>query len=138
MHEPDAPRRLQCGRLRHGTRSCPTSDGPQSCAEFPDRSPTIRPARLAPAVDRPPSGRALREAEARDAVTALATQAAAHASLDDPGAVAELLRELHAAGAEDAVTTLLARDPARLARSSPRRGTDICADQVKQPQLMTT
>ena len=38
--------------------------------------------------------------------------AVAHAILDDPGAVAELLRKLQAAGAQDQVTTLLDRDPA--------------------------
>ena len=52
-------------------------------------------------------------AGASDAVTALlARDPAGHASLDDPGGVAELLRVLRVAGASDAVTTLLARDPA--------------------------
>ena len=40
------------------------------------------------------------------------TRAAGHASLDDPGAVARLLQALGEAGASDAVTALLARDPA--------------------------
>ena len=44
--------------------------------------------------------------------TRAAQWAAGHASLDDPGGVAELLRVLRVAGASDAVTTLLARDPA--------------------------
>ena len=56
--------------------------------------------------------RALGEAGASDAVTALAARAAGHASLDDPRGVAALLRALGEAGASDAVTTLLARDPA--------------------------
>ena len=56
--------------------------------------------------------RALGEAGASDAVTALAARAAGHASLDDPGDVAALLRALGEAGASDAVTALLARDPA--------------------------
>jgi hypothetical protein len=38
--------------------------------------------------------------------------AVGHVSLDDPGAVAGLLRELRVAGASDAVAALLARDPA--------------------------
>ncbi|MFE0906105.1 hypothetical protein ACFW3Y_23025, partial [Streptomyces rochei] len=38
--------------------------------------------------------------------------AAAHASLDDPAAVARLLTELRGAGADEQVTVLLARDPA--------------------------
>jgi len=38
--------------------------------------------------------------------------AAAHAALDDPGAVADLLSALREAGATDQVTALLARDPA--------------------------
>jgi hypothetical protein len=54
----------------------------------------------------------LREAGASEAVTALATLAAGHVSLDDPSDVAELLRELRDAGASDAVIALLARDPA--------------------------
>src|ERR1019366_1066698 len=49
--------------------------------------------------------------------TRAARWAAGHASLDDPGAVALLLRALGEAGAGDAVTTLLARDPA--AHASP-------------------
>jgi hypothetical protein len=56
--------------------------------------------------------RALSEAGASGAVTALATRAAAQVSLDDPQAVASLLEELHEAGATDAVFALLARDPA--------------------------
>jgi hypothetical protein len=36
----------------------------------------------------------------------------AHAALDDPGAVAELLRKLRAAGAQDQAAALLDRDPA--------------------------
>jgi hypothetical protein len=47
-----------------------------------------------------------------EAVAAVAGRAAADASLEDPGAVAELLRELRAAGTGSAVTALLARDPA--------------------------
>ena len=38
--------------------------------------------------------------------------AVAHAALDDPGAVAELLRKLREADAQDQVTALLRRDPA--------------------------
>ena len=45
-------------------------------------------------------------------VTALAGRAAAHASLDDPGAVASLLDSLREAGAQEQVTALLRRDPA--------------------------
>jgi hypothetical protein len=44
--------------------------------------------------------------------TRAAQWAAGHASLDDPQAVAELLRALDAAGAGDAAAALLARDPA--------------------------
>ena len=44
--------------------------------------------------------------------TRAARWAAGHVSLGDPQAVAELLRELRAAGASDAATTLVARDPA--------------------------
>ncbi len=44
-----------------------------------------------------------------DAVTALAARAASHASLDNPWAVAGLLRELREAGDSDAVTALAAR-----------------------------
>ena len=55
---------------------------------------------------------ALREAGATGQVTALASRAAAHASLDDPGAVAGLLDALREAGATGQVTTLLDRDPA--------------------------
>ncbi len=44
--------------------------------------------------------------------TRAAQWAAGHASLDDPGDVAWLLRALGEAGASDAVTALLARDPA--------------------------
>jgi hypothetical protein len=44
--------------------------------------------------------------------TRAAHWAADHVSPDDPDAVAGLLRELRAAGASDAVTALLARDPA--------------------------
>ena len=51
----------------------------------------------------------LREAGASDAVTALADWAAGHASLDDPGGVALLLRGLGEAGASDAVTALADR-----------------------------
>ncbi len=54
----------------------------------------------------------MREAGASDAVTALATRAAGHTSLDDPWDVAWLLRALGEARASDAVTTLLAHDPA--------------------------
>jgi hypothetical protein len=47
---------------------------------------------------------------ASDAVTTLlARDAAGHASLDNPGDVAFLLRELGEAGASDAVTALAAR-----------------------------
>ena len=54
-----------------------------------------------------------REARFDDAVTTLlARDPARHVSLDQPWAVADLLRELDAAGASDAVTTLLVRDPA--------------------------
>jgi hypothetical protein len=56
--------------------------------------------------------RALREAGASEAVTALAARAAAQASLDDPYAVARLLGALREAGAGDAVRALLDRDPA--------------------------
>jgi hypothetical protein len=45
-------------------------------------------------------------------VARAARYAAGHASLDDPRAVAGLLREVRAAGAPDAVRALLARDPA--------------------------
>ena len=53
----------------------------------------------------------LRRVSPGDATRA-AHWAAGHASLDNPGAVAGLLRELGEAGASDAVAALLARDPA--------------------------
>ena len=42
----------------------------------------------------------------------LAGRAAAHAALDDPGAVARLLDRLREAGADEQAAALLARDPA--------------------------
>jgi hypothetical protein len=54
----------------------------------------------------------LREAGAREQVTALAQRAAAHAPLDDPADVAALLDSLRKAGAAEQVTALLHRDPA--------------------------
>jgi len=48
--------------------------------------------------------------------TRAAHWAAGQVSLDDPGAVTRLLRELREAGASDAVAALLARDPAAHAR----------------------
>ena len=53
----------------------------------------------------------LREAGAQDQATALAERAAAHVALDDPGAVASLLRELREAGAQDQATALEDRLP---------------------------
>jgi hypothetical protein len=46
-----------------------------------------------------------------EAVATVAARAAVHAGLEDPRAVAQLLRELRAAGTGSAVTTVLARDP---------------------------
>ena len=47
--------------------------------------------------------------------------AVAHAALDDPGAVAELLRKLREADAQDQVTVLLRRDPAaRVSFNDPK------------------
>ena len=65
---------------------------------------------------------ALREVGASPAACALADRAAGHASLDDPGAVASLLRELRAVSADDAVHTLLARDPSGHASFGDPRG----------------
>ena len=56
--------------------------------------------------------RALRLVGAGDAVTSLATRAAASISLESPRETAWLLEELQAAGAGDAIQVLLARDPA--------------------------
>ena len=65
---------------------------------------------------RPLGGRAAAAGAARgragDAAAALAARVAGQVSLDDPEAVAALLRALHEAGAGDAVAALLARDPA--------------------------
>ena len=54
----------------------------------------------------------LREAGAEEQAAALAERAAAHVSLDDPGAVAWLLDSLREAGAEEQAAALLRRDPA--------------------------
>jgi uncharacterized protein YidB (DUF937 family) len=54
----------------------------------------------------------LRRAEAWGAALAFASQAASRMSLDEPQAVVELLAELRQSGADDAVRTVLARDPA--------------------------
>ena len=56
--------------------------------------------------------RTLREAGAHDAAHALAMRAAGQASLGDAGDVAMLLQQLHMIGADNAVGTLLAREPA--------------------------
>ena len=50
-------------------------------------------------------------AGAHEAVTSLATRAAEGVSLEDPQGAAQLLEELRAAGAGDAVRALLARNP---------------------------
>ena len=55
------------------------------------------------------------EAEADYAAAVLAERAAASVNLDDPRAVAALLKVLRVTGADDAVSTLLARDPANQA-----------------------
>ena len=69
----------------------------------------------------------LRAAGAGDAVTTLlARDPAGQASLDDPGAVAALLRALRAAGAGDAVRALLARDPAATPASTTRGPSPSC------------
>lgn len=44
-------------------------------------------------------------------MTSLATRAAEGVSLEDPQGAAQLLEELHAAGAGDAIRALLARNP---------------------------
>ena len=54
----------------------------------------------------------LREAGAQEQVTALADHAAAHAPLNDPGAVDRLLGSLRVAGAPAQVTALVDRLPA--------------------------
>jgi hypothetical protein len=54
----------------------------------------------------------LQRVGATDQATSLATRAAAHAPLDDPGAVSWLLDALRGVSAIDQVTTLLHRDPA--------------------------
>jgi uncharacterized protein YidB (DUF937 family) len=64
---------------------------------------------------------ALRAAGAGQALTSLATRAAAGASLEDPRGVAQLLRELQAAGAGAALQALLARDPAGQVSVGPDR-----------------
>jgi hypothetical protein len=56
--------------------------------------------------------RALREAGARDQANALAGRAAAHATLDDPGAVARLLVRLQAPGTQNQADALAGRLPA--------------------------
>jgi uncharacterized protein YidB (DUF937 family) len=61
----------------------------------------------------------LHQVSAADAVRA-ARWAVGRASLDDPWEVARLLEALHAAGADDAVPTLLARDPGGQARLDHR------------------
>ena len=53
----------------------------------------------------------LRAAGAQDQAAALAERAAAHAALDDPGAVARLLDSLRAAGAQDQAAALADRLP---------------------------
>ena len=64
--------------------------------------------------------RHLRQVSPGDTIRA-AHWAAAHARLDDPRDVAGLLRELREAGADGAVTALLARDPASHARLDDAR-----------------
>jgi hypothetical protein len=54
----------------------------------------------------------LREAGADDQAAALASRAAAHAALDDAGAVARLLRSLREADAREQAATLAGRLPA--------------------------
>jgi uncharacterized protein YidB (DUF937 family) len=54
-----------------------------------------------------------------DAVCTLADRAAAQASLDKPGGVAELLRTLYKAGADDAVRTLADRAAAQASPDDP-------------------
>jgi len=55
---------------------------------------------------------ALREADAAEQITVLASRAVEHAPLDDPSAVTWLLEALREADAAEQITVLLARDPA--------------------------
>ena len=100
-----------CGRwARPGpaTRSPPWPPGPPATPASTTRGPSPcccgRCARPGPATRSPP----------------WLARAAGHASLDDPGAVAELLRALRAAGASDAVTALAG--PGRRPRQPRRPG----------------
>ena len=62
----------------------------------------------------------LRLAGADDAAKALTERAAAHASCDDPAAVAWLLQELREAGADDAARALIERAAAEASLDDPR------------------
>jgi hypothetical protein len=62
----------------------------------------------------------LREAGAHEQAAALATRAAAHAALDDPGEVAILLDSLREAGAHQQAATLAARAAAHAALEDPQ------------------
>jgi hypothetical protein len=58
--------------------------------------------------------------------------AVAHAVLDDPGAVAELLRQLRAVGAQDQVTAMLDRDPAARASLDDPGGVARLLDSLRE------
>ena len=67
-----------------------------------------------PRQTRPPHGRCPATGNAARnrghvTVTALVTRVVGHASLDDPGALAEVLKALHVVGADDAVSALAIR-----------------------------
>ena len=73
----------------------------------------------------------LREAGAHEQAAALADRAAAHASLDDPDAVAVLLDSLREAGAHEQVTALLARAAAHAPLDDPD-GVAILLDSLRR------
>ena len=74
----------------------------------------------------------LREAGAHEQAAALASRAAAHAALDDPGAVASLLGRLREAGAHEQAAALLARDPAAHAALDDPDGVALLLDRLRE------
>ena len=112
---PVTPPRTPASTTRSPSPGCCGSCGRRALTPRPRLWPALPP-RTPASTTRPPSPsccRALREVGAGAQVAALlARDPAAHASLDDPAAVASLLRELRMAGVGAQATALLARDPA--------------------------